>query len=124
MSRPSVRWSVSKLRVSGSPSSSVDMDRSHVAMTPPIQTGRADLPHPAFRSVVSTMDWLRLGMKGLEVIRPAARACAPLTAFTAVHNRAFDPPKAFSAPARIAFWALGRFDLFVGSLILFYLPTS
>ena len=100
------------------------MDKKRVVTSLPIQTGRADLPHPAFRSVASTMDWLRLGMKGLEVIRSAARACAPLTAFTAVHNSVSDPAKAFSAPARTAFWALRWFDLFVRSFTLFYLPTS
>ena len=93
-------------------------------MTPPIQTGRAVLPHPAFRSVALTMDWLRLQTKGIEFVLSAARAFAPLTAFTAVHSRVLKQPKAFTAPARSAFWALCRFGLFVRSLTQLYLPTS
>jgi hypothetical protein len=93
-------------------------------MTPPIQTGRAVLPHPAFRSVALTIDWLRLQTKGIEFVLSAARAIAPLTAFTAVHSRVRKQPKAFTAPARSAFWALCRFGLFVRSLTQLYLPTS
>jgi len=93
-------------------------------MTPPIQTGRADLPHPAFRLVASTMDWLRRRTKGTEIILSAAQALAPLTVFAAVHSRVFIPPKAFSAPARSALRALRRLSLFVGWITPLYLPTS
>ena len=65
--------------------SAEDMDKKREFTSLPIQTGRADLPHPAFRLVASTMDWLRRQTKGTEIVRSAAQALAPLTGFPAVH---------------------------------------
>src|SRR5256885_16335060 len=70
------------------------MDKKREFTSLPIQTGRADLPHPAFRLVASTMDWLRLQTKGTEIVRSAAQAPAPLTGFPAVHCPAPSSPKA------------------------------
>ena len=72
----------------------VDMDKKRVTTSLPIQTGRADLPHPAFRSVALTMDWLRRRTKGPEVVLSAAQACAPLTGFPAAHCPAPVSPQA------------------------------
>ena len=70
------------------------MDKKREFTSLPIQTGRADLPHPAFRLVASTMDWLRLQTKGTEIVRSAAQAPAPLTGFPAVHCPTPTSPKA------------------------------
>ena len=70
------------------------MDKKRVTTSLPIQTGRADLPHPAFRLVALTMDWLRLRTKGTEFVLSAAQAGAPLTGFPAAHCLAPVTPKA------------------------------
>jgi hypothetical protein len=71
-----------------------DMDKKRVATSLPIQTGRADLPHPAFRSVALTMDWLRPRTKGTEIVLSAAQARAPLTGSPAAHCPTPTSPKA------------------------------